>query len=153
MANFDRLLAAYIRSVIESASASDALSETVSVARNYRPKREAKDIDGPIVTVAHGLQSRESSSRIHQKRTHRIAIVLQAKIEQIDGQVDDERCDELSDLTESLLDLISTGADSYDSASLESITTDPFYDPEAMDNPGIWQGILIATYSRNARQY
>lgn len=148
MPNFDRELAAHLRTAIATAT----LPEAVVVERKYRPKREAKDLDTPVVTVAHGLQSRETASRIHDLREHTLRVGIQARLDQTDGQISDSRCDALSDLTEAIMDLIGATVSTYGSATLRSITTEPFYDPAAMDNPGIWQGILTLVYSRNARR-
>lgn len=148
MANFDRELAKHIRDVIADAT----LTETVVVERKYRPKREAKDLGTPVVTVAHGMQQREPASRIHDMREHTIRIGIQARLDQVAGQVDDSRCDQLSDLTESIMDLIGDEVQTYGSATMRSMATEPFYDPAAMDNPGIWQGILTLTYARSARR-
>lgn len=148
MANFDRLLAEHIRETLAAAT----FSETVVVERKYRPKRQAKDLDEPVITVAAGLQNREvNASRLHSAREHTIRVGIQCKLKQEAGQVSDARCDELADLTESVMDLIEAQVSQYESATITTINTEPMYDPEQMDNPGIWQGAITAVYRRIAR--
>lgn len=146
--NFDRRLAEHLRAAIAAAE----LPEPVTVERRYRPKREAKDLHPPVITVAHGLQTREPSSRIHETREHTVRIGIQARLDQTAGQVVESRCDALSDLTEALMDLLSDDLATFENATIRSIATEPFYDPAAMDNPGIWQGVLTVTYNRTARR-
>ena len=152
MANFDRRLAEAVRVAIAAANTAEELPEAVTVERKYRPKREAKDLETPVVTVAHGLRAREPASRAHDTRTHTVRVGIQARVAQVDGDVPDARCDELSDLTEALMDLIGNQLNAFESATLDGISTDPFYDPMMLENPGIWQGILTLTYTRSARR-
>lgn len=147
MANFDRQLAEFIRGKLEDAT----FPETVDVARNYKPKREAAELQTPVLTVAHGYQQRTPASRSQMRCEHMIRVGIEALVQQEDGQFPDDRGDELSDLTEAVIDTIESDCGTYEGATLTEITTEPFYDVEAMDNPGIWRGVLTLTYTRTRR--
>jgi len=121
------------------------LVEDTIVERRTRPIYKLHEIATPRIAVAPRLQARKPASRASTERQH---IVQVAPHWRLDPASAEEQGETFLSLMDTIADIIErTGRiQRFADASFMEMTTEPLYDTDATQSPGILRGVWTITF-------
>ncbi|MEL6897741.1 MAG: hypothetical protein AAFP90_16700 [Planctomycetota bacterium] len=128
------------------------LDHDPTIQRRYLPSYDITDLQAVKIAVAPRLQTRRGAERARNTaREHTIQVAPHwAAAHKPDGQIIDARVDTFLELMEAIHDAITYTIRIADGATFTWIatSTDPLYDPQLLQSPGVLRGVITATYKR-----
>lgn len=125
--------------------AAGCVPEGATIERRLMPIYTVDALDQMRIAIAPRAHSREWSSRRSTRRDHIVQIAphLRARVDDA-GQIDEAQLVAFVGTVEAIADAIELYAQSNTiaGATLQTIQTDPLYDPDALQSPGVLRAVL-----------
>lgn len=131
-----------------NAAIAELVDDTI-VERRILPIYKQHELTTPRIAVAPRLQAREPASRVTTDRQHIIQIAPHWRL---DPTKTEEQGETFLSLMETIADIIErTGRiQRFAGASFLRMTSEPLYDNDAMQSPGVLRGIWTITFKQLA---